>query len=192
VDSTDPPGPQEDYYAEAVTGYASQHVGETIQLTTANPGEAPQPGWFYPIALTGSSGSSDFRDSIINCWEPGGDNELGDEVDKEPGNIVGPTRQGFRDIFNDPDEQNQRWDDDLNWPVHADGSPVSVSSRRIRPIPMFDPRTWPDIDQGRKPVEVMNLAGIWMEDFDGNNVVTARWLHYTAVKENGTVPAELY
>jgi hypothetical protein len=21
-----------------------------------------------------------------------------------------------------------------------------------------------------------------MEDFDGNNVVTARWLHYTAVK----------
>ncbi len=46
---------------------------------------------------------------------------------------------------------------------------------------MFDPRTWPDIDMGRKPVAVTNIAGIWMVDWDGNNLIWVRWLHYTAI-----------
>ena len=32
------------------------------------------------------------------------------------------------------------------------------------------------------PVPITNLAAIWMESWDGNNTVTARWLSYTAIK----------
>jgi hypothetical protein len=163
------------------TGYEWQVIGQIIQLTTADPHETPMPGWYYAIALPGLRGASDYRAAIRDCWVPSGDHQLGDEVDKEPGNMVGPTRQGFRDIFTDPNELNQTWSDELGWPVHADGTPVSVDSRRIRPIVMFDPTLWEDIGMGRSPVPITNLAGVWLESWDGNNNVTARWLNYTAV-----------
>ena len=163
------------------TGYAWQDVGEQITLTSSSPGDSPQPGWYYSIAFPGTQGGSDYRQAINNCWLPTGDTALGDEVDKEPGNMVGPTRQGFGDIFSDPNEQGQSWDPVLHWPVHSDGTPVSTASRRMRPVVMFDPRNWEDIDMGRAPVPITNLAGIWMESWDGNNSIVVRWLHYTAV-----------
>ncbi len=163
------------------TGYEAMDIGSQIQLTTADTKESPQPGWYYSLALPGNRGGNDFRAAIRDCWRPSGEHQLGDEVLKEPGNMVGPTRQGFRDIFTDPNEQAQSWDPSIGWPVHSDGTPVDVSSRRIRPIVMFDPTDWPDIANGRKPVPISNLAGVWLESWDGNNEVWVRWLQYTAI-----------
>jgi hypothetical protein len=180
---SDPP----DFYdpGPGGTGYAWQDVGQQITLTSASPGDSPQPGWYYAIAFPDTQGGNDYRDAINDCWIQSGETALGDEVDKEPGNMVGPTAQGFGDIFRDPNEQGQSWDPVLHWPVHSDGTPVSSDSRRMRPIVMFDPRVWEDIDLGRSPVEITNLAGIWMESWDGNNSIVVRWLHYTAL-----VPAD--
>ncbi len=47
---------------------------------------------------------------------------------------------------------------------------------------MFDPTVWSQIGNGRKTFPITNLAGIWMESWDGNNVVWVRWLAYTAVQ----------
>lgn len=173
-----------DYYdpGPGGTGYEFADVGQQLQLSTGDSSEAPQPGWYMSIALPGSQGGSDFRDSIVDCWLPSGDNQIGDETEKEPGNMVGPTGQGFRDIFNDPDEQGQSWSNECGCPVHSDGTPVSATSRRIRPIVMFDPTVWLEIENGRKDFPITNLAGIWMESFDGGNAVTVRWLAYTAVQ----------
>ncbi len=182
-------GPAEgglDYYdpgpAPTGTGYSAQEVGQQIQLTTATPGETPQPGWYYSIRLPGSTGGNDFRASIRDCWEPSGEHEWGDPVWKEPGNMIGPTRQGFRDIFTDPNEQNMVWDQTMGCPVqNGSGSCVAYDSRRIRPIVMFDPTLWPEIDQGMSQIPVTNVAGVFLESWDGNNTVIVRWMNYTAV-----------
>lgn len=177
------------------TGYGQARIGQEIQLTTADPSESPQPGWYYPIRLPGSTGGNDYRNSIKDCWEPGGDHKLGDEVDKEPGNMVGPTEQGFGDIFGDPDEQNIAWDHDqaYNCPRRTDrpadetgaafvGDCVNSGSRRIRPLVMFNPEKWEDIDNGAKPVPITAFAGVFLDDWDGNNAVTVRWMNYPAVQ----------
>ena len=164
------------------TGYEYMDIGQRLKLTTGNPKEGPRPGWYMSIALPGLRGGSDVRDAIINCWKPSGDSQMGDDTLKEPGNMVGPIRQGFADIWSDPYEQEQSWDDAMGWPVHSDGTRVSVSSGRIRPIVMFDPRVWLEIENGRKTFPITNLAGIWMEFWDGNNEVWVRWLAYTAVE----------
>ena len=152
-----------DYYVPAAypvggewTGYGVDKVGWLIQLTTANPGESPQPGNYYSIRLPGSKGGQDYKNSILNCWEPegvGAEYELGDFVIKEPGNMIGPGQQAFRDIFSDPDEQGIVWDDAAGCPVKA-GACVGAESRRVRPIVMFDPQEWPNIDNGANPVPI--------------------------------------
>ena len=142
------------------TGYEYMDIGQRLKLTTGNPKEGPRFRWYMSIALPGLRGARDFRDAIINCWTPSGDSQIGNETLKEPGNMVGPTRQAFGDIWSDPYKQGQSWDDTMGWPVHSDGTPVSVSSHRIRPIVMFDTRVWLEIENGRKTFPITNLAGI--------------------------------
>lgn len=170
------------------TGYVAQVVGQQLQLTTATPGVAPKPGWYYSIALPGTSGGSDYREAIRSCWTQSGEHALGDEVDKEPGNMVGPGRQGFHDIFRIDPPETQVWSDARGCPMYA-GADLNDANNclglgdtgRIRPLVMFDPRVWEDIDQGRRPVQIMNIAGVWLEDWDGNNDVWVRWMRLVVV-----------
>ena len=195
-----------DYYSSAAdaavgadyTGYGTNKIGFRIQLTTADPGEPPQPGWYYPIRLPGSKGGKDYGDSIKDCWEPEGEGveyELGDFVDKEPGNMIGPTQQGFSDIFDDPMEQGITWwDPDGSPPLGGplpgcptrDGGATCVGpeSRRVRPLVMFDPTEWPNIDNGAKPVPITAFGGVFLEEFNPPNEVWIRFMYYT-----GVVPA---
>ena len=172
-----------DYYDENVTGYVAQDVGESLQLTSADPNDSPQPGWYYPIAL-GPRGANEYREAIASCWEPSDEYELGEEVDKEPGNMVGPTRQGFRDIFDEEPMGSQEWNGAKECPVATSAPDVCLTgdtSRRVRPLVMFDPTRWDEIDQGRSPVPITSIAGVWLESWDGGNVVTARWMRYMAI-----------
>jgi hypothetical protein len=175
------------------TGYGKDRIGQEIQLTTADPSESPQPGWYYPIRLPGSQGGADYKASIEDCWEPSGEHQLEDEVDKEPGNMVGPTQQGFASIFNDPDEQNIAWDDSPEWncPRRTDGEDgafiedgdcVTEGSRRVRPLVMFDPEEWENIANGAKPVPITAIAGIFLDSWDGGNSVVVRFMTYTSTK----------
>ncbi len=183
-------GPRGDVYVPAAepdpslgdppyTGYGTARVGQQLELTSADPSDSPQPGWYYAIRLEGSQGANDYKESIQSCWNPDGERVLGDEVDKEPGNMVGPTKQGFGDIFNDPDEQNMEWDYDLECPVQDGGDTcVGPESRRVRPLVMFDPSDWEYIANGAKPVPITAFGGVFLESWDGNNSVTVRWMRY--------------
>ncbi|MEX2532297.1 MAG: Tad domain-containing protein [Gemmatimonadota bacterium] len=165
------------------TGYGLARVGQQITLTSADPSESPQPGWFYTIRLPGTQGGNDLRYAIRDCWEPAGVYQLEDEVIKEPGNTVGPVRQGFGDIFNDPNEQDITWDDQMQCPVRSGGDTcVGSESRRVRPLVMFDPTNWEDIANGAKPVPITAFAGVFLESWDGNNSITVRWMRYQTIK----------
>lgn len=183
----DEPG-RGDYYYPAVdggsyTGYGTAKIGWRTKLTTSSPSESPQPGWYYPIRLPGSTGGADYRASIANCWQPEGEDvdfAVGDEVIKEPGNMIGPTRQGFLDILNDPNEQGIVWNQAMGCPVKA-GACVGAESRRVRPLILFDPTTWPDIDNGAKPVEITGFGGIFIEEFDPPGDVWVRWMQFATI-----------
>ena len=180
-----------DYYQAAAgagmgdnyTGYGTKKIGWVTKLTSSSPSETPQPGWYYPIRLPGSSGGADYRESIANCWSPEGEDntfEVGDDVIKDPGNMIGPTRQGFLDILNDPLEKGIVWDNLKGCPVKA-GSCVGAESRRVRPLILFDPMTWPDIDNGAKPVKITGFGGIFIERREPPGDVWVRWMQFATI-----------
>lgn len=166
------------------TGYGQGTIGEPILLKPSDPGDSPQPGWYYPIRLPGSQGAADYRESVKNCWDPAGEYELGDEVDKEPGNMIGPTRQGFQDILNDPDEIDIVWDFDRECPArnYGAGECVNSDSRRVRPVAMFNPTDWPNIAMGLGPVSLTSFGGIFIDSMDSDGNIWVRWMQYATVK----------
>jgi hypothetical protein len=166
------------------TGYGMDTIGDSILLKPGSPGDTPQPGWFYPIRLPGSQGAADYRASIRDCWDPAGEWELGDELDKEPGNMIGPTRQGFQDILNDPDEADIVWDEGRQCPARnwGQGECAGPESLRVRPVAMFDPTLWDHIAMGLGPVPLTSFGGIFIDRIDADNNVWVRWMQYATVK----------
>ncbi|MBT8478678.1 MAG: hypothetical protein KJO06_07175, partial [Gemmatimonadetes bacterium] len=107
---------------------------------------------------------------------------IGIEVDTEPGNMAGPTMQGFKDLIDQ--DPTARWNSTMKCVV-SDGYQASSDatkcrgSVRIRPVPLFDPTEEPDL--GSKPFKFTNFAGIFVEDISGKSV-NGRWLGYTGIK----------
>ena len=164
------------------TGYGMPDRGTRIMITMSTPSESPEPGWYYAMRLPGASGGSDFRYSIAHCWDETTVYTQGMELIKEPGNMIGPTLQGFRDLIDlDP---NAIWNSAAagghGCVTDADDN-VCRSSPRIRPMLMFDPRDWPDIDSGAKPVTVQNFVGVFVESLEGHGDVWVRFVNYTGV-----------
>jgi len=173
---TDPVRFNDDY-----TGYSEIDIGTqfTMKSNTAN-GDL-NPSWYYPWRPPGQSGADDYRTNVAGCVDPSISYSVGQQVETEPGNMSGPTMQGFRDLIDqDPDAV---WNDVMDCIVDR-GLELSTNvgycrkSERVRPIPMFDPRE--EIDAGTKPFTFTNFAGVFVEDIQGQNVI-ARWIGYTGV-----------
>jgi hypothetical protein len=174
-----PAAPREDGY---YTGYGRNSIGESFLLKPKSPAGSPQPEWYYPIRLDDAQGADDYRDAVADCWQPGNEVVLGDQVVSEPGNMSGPTRQGFLDIMDDPEEANIYWDEACGCPRNQEGNMVGTSSRRVRPLVMFHPEDWEDIHLGAMPVPVRNFAGVFIDRVDPNGDVWIRWMQYTTVR----------
>jgi hypothetical protein len=175
--NTDPP-----VFNDAFTGYAEADLGARIPLKTNQANGGMNPSWYYAWRPPAQSGGSDFRTNIATCVDPTIMYYVGIEVDTEPGNMVGPTKQGFGDLIDmDP---TARWNETLNCVV-SDGHQASGDatycrgSPRIRPVPLFDPTDGPA--NGAKPFKFTNFAGIFVEEMAGKTV-WARWIGYTGVK----------
>ena len=169
-------------YNEGFTGYAEKDLGMPIALKSNTPDGGLNPSWYYPWRPPGQSGADDFRTNVNSCVDPSILFYVGIDVETEPGNMSGPTMQGFKDLIDlDP---TARWNSTLKCVVDdgyqatADGSPCRHSPR-IRPVPMFDPTEAPD--PGAKPFKFTNFAGIFVEKIEGKTVY-GRWLGYTGFK----------
>jgi Flp pilus assembly protein TadG len=161
------------------TGYiAPVDVGTPITLKVGNPHEAIEPGIFYPInfpPLNNEEGDKPltggdwYRQWIHDC-EPfivG----VGDELQLEPGNMVGPTKLGMQELIaQDPSAQ---WD-----PVSKTiiNSTFGVSPR-IGLVPFFDP-TLPPVS-GRNSVFVTKIGAFFIESVSSGGDVFGYFMQIT-------------
>jgi len=168
------------------TGYGTTDRGTRIQLTSGNPNQAPRPGWYYAIALPGAIGASDYRAAIRGCWDTDAVYTPGMTVQKEPGNMQGPTVQGFRDLIaRDPDAVWNSLANDGHGCVTDAGSEICRGSPRVRPVAMLNPTEWPTIPNGRADITISNFAGVFVESASGGSA-WVRFIEYTGVSPAST------
>ena len=144
-------------------------------LKTGKENDPVAPGQYYPVSypplenpdgISPFSGADVYRDWISGC-EPWGV-EIGNHLQLENGNMVGPTKQGVLDLINQ--DPGAYWDTSTNMVGNSSFGP-SGSPRLIR-IPFFDPGYPPT--SGKMTVKVTNIASLFLEGIDSNGIVTAR------------------
>ena len=180
-----PPLPNPDVYVPPSTsgpgsGFTSLpqsqggDLGRRVVLKQGGPSTSISPGVFQPIRLPrydgGSQGGSDYRENISTCT--GLPVSIGDTLQSENGNMIGPTRQGVNDLIAlDP---NARWDTNTNSVVNscATATPSCGASPRVVPIPVYDTATYYTTKRAGLPeFVIVNILGFFIDRMQGNDVV---------------------
>ncbi|QLA14856.1 pilus assembly protein TadG-related protein [Desulfolutivibrio sulfoxidireducens] len=166
-----------------VLGYGNQDLGTTILLKLGDSHDTVVPGHFNPVDFppvnrgTPETGASVYRLNIAGCT--GSNNTLvrdGDELQIEPGNMVGPTNQGLDELLAaDPDAA---WDDTAK---AITGSKFSdpMKSPRVALIPFYDPSR-PQMS-GRNTIYVYQLGAVFIDGVSKGGDVTGRFLRGMAM-----------
>lgn len=147
------------------TGY-SPTTDRGLQLVLKNNNlNKTAPSFYNPWDLPGSTGASDYRNNIATC----NTNivAIGDPMNTEPGNMVGPTAQGTQDLVaRDP---NAYWDTFCNC---VRGSAFGRSPR-IAVVPLYDPVYYETGKQNgnNASLRVANYLGFFIEGMQGQQVV---------------------
>jgi Putative Flp pilus-assembly TadE/G-like len=170
-------------YDPVTTGYqAPGDVGADIILKVGNPQQAIQPGQFFPIDLPPldcpcgedpETGGDQYRWNIANCnpytVQPG------DRLQLEPGNMVGPTAQGMRDLIDaDPGAYWNAAEGTIQ------GSAFGLSPRVVL-VPFFDPTSPPQ--SGRNWVRVVKIGAFFLEEMGNGSEVRGRFVKVTVTGE---------
>ena len=170
--------PNPDVYVppgENMTGYQlATDLGRRIVLKAGRPQDAVAPGFFFPVRLPradgDSTGGSDYRENIATC--NGVPIAIGETIENEPGNMLGPTMQGMRDLIAlDPsatwNETEQRVENSC-----AQASPPCASrSPRIVAIPVFDTDLYHQGQtNGLVTLRIVNILGFFINRVQGNEV----------------------
>jgi hypothetical protein len=177
--------------------------GRRIQIKVSDPQSeyALSPGLFYPWRLppdagmaecdqggggSQQSGGATYRRNICECnTYPV---ELFTDYDLEPGNMIGPTKQGVNELLSeDPDtywstSSQQLVNTNMDSPYY--GNPLS--SPRVIKIALFDVSqiTGP----GMTSIQFNNFALFFLEDMGNGNQdpITGRFLKYAAGYDEGS------
>jgi Flp pilus assembly protein TadG len=161
--------PNPDVYIPAdqpgYTGYNADLDRGLLITLKANNSSKVSPSFYNPWALPGNSGASDYRRDIAGCNTtivP-----IGARMTPEPGNMVGPTAQGTRDLVDkDP---NAYWD----VPCKCVKGSAFGTSPRVVIIPLYDPVFYETGKQnGRNAdLKIANYLGFFIERMNGNEVM---------------------
>ena len=173
-----------DYYnpptpGDPGTGFTVEvDYGQQLILKAAN-GNNPSPSWYGPVVINPSEGqgASVYRENIRTCdatqWSPDS------WMTVEPGNMVGPTRQGVNDLV--ALDFLASWDPNRdNGPTMPPGGPVGGCmsagtcdiSPRIGVLPVADTAVFfAGRTTGRIDVYVRQFLGFWIEGMQGNDVI---------------------
>ncbi|MBN2089296.1 hypothetical protein JW964_06770 [candidate division KSB1 bacterium] len=127
---------------------------------------ATNPGYFYPVDFpplnrgTPETGAQAYEENITY----GADSEIfiGDQLQVEPGNMVGPTQQGVNSLIDQ--DPGAYWDGSSI--VNSDFP--GYSSPRIVKVPLYDPNLAPE--SGRNSVTVIGLAAFFIMNISGRDV----------------------
>jgi Flp pilus assembly protein TadG len=125
------------------------------------------PGNWGPLAL-GANGGNTFRNNIEQGYQ--GPISIGDWVSSEPGNMVGPTRQGF----------NTRWSGAQQVDPSGTAEAHSLTNPLVVEVPLVD---WGS-PSGKSQVKVTGFASFWITGVQGSGMVTGVFLHEVAHSSN--------
>ncbi len=160
-----------DYYEPEVTSYkAPEDLGRAITLKVGNAQQTITSGIFYPVNYpplkyhTGENpltGGDWYRTWIAECnpYTIG----VGDELQLEPGNMIGPTFQGMDALVSQ--DPHARWDNGTQSMI---GSDFGMSPRVVL-VPLFDPTRPPS--SGKNSVHITKIGVFFLERIQGNTVV---------------------
>ncbi|NIP42267.1 MAG: hypothetical protein GWO41_04145 [candidate division Zixibacteria bacterium] len=173
IDSTYDVG---EYYDPDITGYkVPEDVGVQVTLKLRNSNKSPRTGWYYAVDFgalnTGDpviTGADAYRQWIAEC-EPFSIS-VGDYLQIEPGNMVGPTAQGVGDLVAlDPTAE---WDPITGSVINS----AYPTSPRIIKVCAFDPTQGVQTDSnGRDYLVVVKIIAAFIETHNGSDV-TARFI----------------
>jgi hypothetical protein len=164
------------------TGFGTADKGRVLRIYPGSTGDSPQPGWYYPLALE-DPGADAYRNWIQGCPNPDATFNLGDQIPIEPGRMVGPTTQGFQNLYNQ--DANAFWGTQAGGYVNAppptpgpggapggcvmrpgavddSGNNVCVSSPRVKPMITIDPGDNPP-GSGRQTIPLSHFVGVFVE-----------------------------
>jgi len=144
-------------------------LGERVLIKSGSVG-APgtNPSFFYPTDYPPVNrgnpipGAAEYERNIVNGCS--GIVKIGDVLQIEPGNMVGPTKQGVDQLMGmDP---HALWDNNSGSVVGS--SYAGYSSPRICILPLYDPDLPPD--SGRNTITVTGLAVFFIEGMQGKDL----------------------
>jgi hypothetical protein len=153
----------------------------TIKSNNPNDDAVPAPGTFMPIRIPVSDdqescsqgGGGPYQRNICACNAT--PIKIGDMVQKEPGNIAGPTIRGVEDLTNQ--DPTATWGNQGVISEFGDGSP------RIAKMVLISPRQL--ITPGMQSWEVVNFGQFFIEEFwqegQGNDRIAhvrGRFMYY--------------
>jgi len=147
----------------AVPSGSEPAPGTQFVLKQGNPQEATSPGWFNPVVLpSGGTGGASYRENIEFCNSSS--ITLGDLMEIEPGNMIGPTTQGVSGLISQaPDD----YFDTRNQCVVSQ----DPKTPRIAPILVYDVTVF-DQGSGRKvSVRVSGFRRVFIEGTVGGDVI---------------------
>jgi len=184
-DDTDSDGVYDtnEFYDPWLTGYRyPDDIGTQVTLKLRNSSKFPIAGWYYVIDYppinkgTPLTGANWYREWIGGC-EPY-IIEVGDNVQIEPGNMVGPTNQGLDSLISlDPSAE---WDAGTGKVIN---SSFAVSPRIIRAC-LFDPTIGlKDFGAGRKYMTIVKIMVLFIEGHSGGDL-TGRFMRMASQGEN--------
>jgi hypothetical protein len=165
-----------EFYDPMLTGYVvPDDVGSQIILKLRNAQHSPKMGWYYcvdfgPINTGGpvETGADAYREWIGRC-EPYLVS-IGDQLQIEPGNMIGPTAQGISDLIDlDP---NAQWDEATGTVINS----AFPTSPRVIKGTVFDPSLGVQTDgNGRDYLTIVKIVVVFLESHF-NDDVTARFM----------------
>jgi len=165
--------------------------GLEIVLKNGTPQQAIAPGWYFAVVINPNEGpgADNYGENIAEC-----DPTVigpGTVLETEPGNMVGPTRQGIADLI--AQDPYARWDTSANNGLGgitggcmADPvSPCGLSPRLVA-IPLFNPDLYDaGRGSGRIEITVTKVLGFFIVGLQGNDVV-GRLMTYPTAARRGT------
>jgi hypothetical protein len=152
--------------------------GDVVDLKEGGYEVGTPNSWYNPLRFPPGSGAAAYRDNVIN----GSQNELfvGDQLNVEPGNMVGPTQQAVNALI--AQDPGAYWD--YSQGIIGSAFPGSTSPRIIKVV-FYDPAFPPG--PGLSSITITIFGAFFLEGIQGKTVV-GRFIQMITSGTSGSGP----
>lgn len=153
------------------TGYnPTTDVGLQLVLKPSSQSEVT-PSFYNAWDIAGVPGASAYSANIGGCNTTM--TAIGSTMTPEPGNMVGPTKQGVDALI--AQDPHATWDSSCNGGTGCVRNSAFQVSPRIRAIPLYDPSVYAQDQHSGKSqpaLQIVNYLGFFIDSVSGGSAVT--------------------